>query len=1583
MRSFRHSSFFAYSRRIFAVSALLGSVVSAATQTYDDSSSSNVWNASTLNWGGEVWASGNDAIFGGTGEAVAVTAETAHNISFSSLGYSLTGSTLTLNGTAPTISAGVGISASISSVLAGAAGLTKGGAGTLILTGANTYTGGTTVSGGVLQIGNATVNGTIGTGTYTIANGAKLYLNYATAAAATWTNLSGSGTLELNSAQAINGSANWNTAAAISLGSGFTGGFQLDKGRVNCTPAGFGGASSVAIGNGAQFLAYDGATTGTPYTFPQNFSINGMGWGESTHNNGALRIAGMNATFTGNMTLTGNAGLYTQSAANSTLNVTGVISDGGSGYTLTTTALGNPITLGGNNTYGGGTTVSSGTLKLGASEVIPDGVGKGNVTVTGTLDLNTFNETLNGLNGSGTVDTVAGGTPILTVGNSDASSTFSGVIKNTAGSLSFVKTGAGTLTLNGVSTFTGTTTISGGKLSGTGTLKSPTTIAGGATLAPGSATIGTLTINNTLSYAAGSNHIARISKSGSTLAADLVSGVTTLTYGGTLSLTASGDTLAAGDSVTLFSAVAYSGTFASMSLPPLASGLTWDLSGLPYNGTLTVVDPNAPAPRGVDLVGTHDIVLTTPVGTPTSYMAQGPLLGNGDIGVMQSGAADQLIYYIGKNDFWGIATQAPMPVGQVRVLTPQLQGASLKTTVDMKQAEIRGEYTKNSSSLTSRSWVDANHNLFCIELSNKGADPLSMTLLNVKGATTQPPATATDNTTQAKLGYEQYGSGRWYFKGSMADMNVLARSMSSTEIAGLVQGGPQVVTTFNGSTSVAIATPAISTALTLSGWINVTSPVAADANYIFSKGEWNQAYSLGLSAGHIRFSIGSFYLQCDDVVPLDQWVHVACVFDGTRMQLLVNGVVKESAGAGTDDGASFLYAPDSPNAAGRKLGFATRVIGGTDARTFTLAPGATVTVSTAILTDLDSGANDPLDQAQAIVDGLTPSTLSGNVTAHRQWWADYWNRSYVVIPDKLLEQSWYSSWYIMGSCSRAGKVAPGLWGNWITTSNPAWHGDFHLNYNFQAPFYGLYSANHTETTAPFYDAMNQAIPLGRSVATARGWTGVHLPVSIGPWGMCPEGSTTDWGQRSNAAYAALLFIWQWQYTHDVDWLNTTGYTYVKEVATFWENYLTYEGGRYVIYNDAVQENTGADKNNILSLGLVRTLFKNIIPMSEALGVDADKRAKWLDISQNISAYPTQVLNGKTVFRYSEVGTAWWPDNTVGIMHIFPSGALGLDSGATLLDTSRNMIDAMARWNDPNGASSWYTACARVGYDPKTILTQMHGMYVAHALPNNLLNFGGGGIENVSPTLAITEMLMQSNDGVIRFFPDWNGACGNARFGTLRAVGAFVTSGEFKNGTVVSAGITSEKGLACTIQNPWPGQKLLVTRNGLRGEVVEGTRFTVNTAVGETLALAPATAYDLWAQDIADPALRDPLADADHDGVANMLEFAFSHTSSTTPKATVQTVNQSQVCQFTLAARAGASFTAGPSGTIMASMDGFTGRVEASRDLVNWTETISEVTPAVTSGLPAAPSGYDYHTFSITGPLSGSSRGFFRLRALQP
>ena len=113
------------------------------------------------------------------------------------------------------------------------------------------------------------------------------------------------------------------------------------------------------------------------------------------------------------------------------------------------------------NTYTGATTITLGRLVLGAANTISS---VSSVDITGTLDMATFSDTIDALTGAGTVNNGTAGTPTLTVGGNNSSGTFSGVIQNTVGTLSFKKSGNGTETLTAANTYSGTTTFNGGIL---------------------------------------------------------------------------------------------------------------------------------------------------------------------------------------------------------------------------------------------------------------------------------------------------------------------------------------------------------------------------------------------------------------------------------------------------------------------------------------------------------------------------------------------------------------------------------------------------------------------------------------------------------------------------------------------------------------------------------------------------------------------------------------------------------------------------------------------------------------------------------------------------------------------------------------------------------------------------------------------------------------------------------------------------------------------------------------------------------------------------------------------------------------
>lgn len=143
------------------------------TGAWNTTSATN-WNAGASNY---VWAAtgaNNAAVFGGTAGTVTIsTGVAANNLTFNTTGYTITGGTLTLNGTTPTVTTATGVTATISSAVAGTAGLTKAGAGTLVLSATSSYTGATLINEGKLEMGDAAAD-TFATNSVTVASGATL-----------------------------------------------------------------------------------------------------------------------------------------------------------------------------------------------------------------------------------------------------------------------------------------------------------------------------------------------------------------------------------------------------------------------------------------------------------------------------------------------------------------------------------------------------------------------------------------------------------------------------------------------------------------------------------------------------------------------------------------------------------------------------------------------------------------------------------------------------------------------------------------------------------------------------------------------------------------------------------------------------------------------------------------------------------------------------------------------------------------------------------------------------------------------------------------------------------------------------------------------------------------------------------------------------------------------------------------------------------------------------------------------------------------------------------------------------------------
>jgi len=531
--------------------------------------------------------------------------------------------------------------------LSGSTSLTKAGTGLLTVANFNSYTGLTSINGGTLQLGAA--NALPATGGLLL-NGGTLDLNDQSQSFNTLNGFSGLVTNSGVKAPVLtvgngNGSGSFNGLLAgpvgldkVGVGSmliagknTFTGAVSVDGGSLVVNDvAPLGTSSNVTVGAG--LLVLSNATLHVPINGNISYGSNIKWTGPSATNviNGPITIvagpqlnfnsasgssAGSELHIRGGVT---SAGLHLEIFDDNSGN-----SDPGNAWIETTPidlgtgelrGFGSHINVAGNIVggihpyYGRRMSIEVDNAFAGAPALVV-----GNPSL-GQLDLKGHGLLVSSLSDSGDSGNNVTSDPAatLTVSNS-VPNTYGGGLSGAG--LSLAKTGPATLTLAGLSSYGGSTTVTAGTLAvegtigsgsnevdvafgtlaGTGTIMDAVTIEAAGVLTPGLGGIGTLTIDNAL-VLKGTTAVD-VFKDGTGITSDLVQGITDLAYGGTLVVSFSGSTpLALNDTIELFSAQTYSGVFTDV-WPAPGIGLAWDASHLAVDGSLVVMASSASMTR--------------------------------------------------------------------------------------------------------------------------------------------------------------------------------------------------------------------------------------------------------------------------------------------------------------------------------------------------------------------------------------------------------------------------------------------------------------------------------------------------------------------------------------------------------------------------------------------------------------------------------------------------------------------------------------------------------------------------------------------------------------------------------------------------------------------------------------------------------------------------------------------------------------------------------------------------------------------------------------------------------------------------
>lgn len=336
---------------------------------------------------------------------------------------------------------------------------------------------------------------------------------------------------------------------------------------------------------------------------------------------------------------------------------------------------------------------------------------------------------------------------------------------------------------------------------------------------------------------------------------------------------------------------------------------------------------------------------------------------------------------------------------------------------------------------------------------------------------------------------------------------------------------------------------------------------------------------------------------------------------------------------------------------------------------FTLLPGQTVTLVSAVEGGKEEGTENTLEKSREkafhkLAARTSKDSLITAKQAHREYWKEYWMKSYIDIQDADVERMYYGMLYQLGcstsvSSENNGEVAAGLF-PWTAVDHPAWQGDYTTNTDFQRQIHPLVQANRTSGIQNYLNVIHQYWPEAQRRANSvkdLNWViegtarpeftsgiegGALFPTHIGPWESSTEqyeydGRYNYFNSPADATSVLMPVIKMWKYTQDEELLEEL-YPLMKSVSIFWENYVTLEDGKYVVYGATHEDVPG--RNPILDVDACKYMLKNTIKAAELLGTDSDKTEIWQNILDHMSDVPTMQYKGKTTICDVEGRTEW-------------------------------------------------------------------------------------------------------------------------------------------------------------------------------------------------------------------------------------------------------------------------------------------------------------------------------------------------------
>ena len=518
---------------------------------------------------------------------------------------------------------------------------------------------------------------------------------------------------------------------------------------------------------------------------------------------------------------------------------------------------------------------------------------------------------------------------------------------------------------------------------------------------------------------------------------------------------------------------------------------------------------------------------------------------------------------------------------------------------------------------------------------------------------------------------------------------------------------------------------------------------------------------------------------------------------------------------------------------------------------------------------LSEGLNSVVKKEVSIISVPSDKSFAKSFEKGNDIWEEYWNKSGVSLSDKFLERTWYHNLYFFNCATKEGVTTPGLFANWsFNKIGTAWHGDYHMNYNTQQPFWLPFSTNHLEKNLPYVDLIEFLMDVSQKWAKEYyNMPGAYFPHSAFPVDMAMNPfPVPHWGwEIFETPWAVQGLWWHYLYSKDIVFLRDRAYDPIKAAVEFVVAYMKRPEARgeqwgddkYHVFPSIPPElyalRPGFKYNNdcTMDLTLIKFIFKAF--QEATTDLDLEKTEKQLltdveDILNNLPEYPTALTPENKEVLVAVPGEHSQAVYNVpnALATVFPGEDFGLHSDKQTMELLKNTFDN--RQNEGGNDLVFYNLqAARIGMldlerfkrqinyslmpngTASDRVMQVHGRY------RDQSNYGwmdrmGIWFENFALPVVINECLMQSYNGTIRLFPNWP-LEKDAEFQNLRAAGAFLVNATLKDGKVSKIEIFSEAGSTLKMLLPWEKCKLT---NSEGTKTLNSNKIEIDTNKGEKL-----------------------------------------------------------------------------------------------------------------------------------------------------